>query len=254
MRRLFAITLLLVVGVLLAACTSASEKQLVLVREMEVPVRAYREDGAWAGIPPSRYTKNWEDPTFSGVIFHLGPDFANLDDPTWWDRLHADMERAFSQAPEHPALHEVPPVEWLKQNASRGDKTHYLVAVTLPFGGRLQGGISEVAFNRYIRDIENGEYHIHGPGDLINPMQIALEDGTQIFSAEVPFRENGEGSYIGELYRVQMTSNGTLLYEFSDKTRYATLVLPQELMEMGKSQLAVGQPCETVIIAKVYAP
>ncbi len=220
----------------------------------DVTFTASRYDSAYAVFPESEYTISFS--------IGLGEGFVDLEADDWFERLQKEIENVYlserglaenkyfttqininsgdaidKKREKVPAytVHEIPSVEWLMQNITRGVRNPFLsVTIDLPTDGTLKEVVTREYYEQYSNKYPYEMFELR-------PMQI-IASGQKINTIwRISVFPQGEGkpdSYLETLEDLQENETGQLLYKFADGKRYLLINLPAEMLTLRAEDLA----------------
>lgn len=203
----------------------------------KVHVEAYRYDSGAVSLPVSKYSR--------GFTYYLGPDFADLDDPTFWPRAHEKVEKLFEVRPStdfpEDRFFEVPPIDWLRENGEAYVYHQYIVEYTLPPGGVI---MSET-IPSVCDDLEGSE------GFPI--FNVVVEGQVMCVSPEASDAGQNGGKYTTYLSLFYHPGEDWLLFYHPENSQYYSIDIPEEILELEPATLDElgGERLEFVLQAEV---
>jgi hypothetical protein len=226
-RRVALLAVMIVVVMPICACERGLEILKPTGSHYPVIVSAYRLPSAHVHLPKSEYTIEFG--------FGLDSSFYDLEDPSWWSRFRQELVEKKTRDDEdwdeerygEPWINEVPPIEWLEQNARRSIVVFWPAMICLPEGGTLRKAVIQADFE-VIREKYPGETE-----------QIVLEDEHLFFAWQVIEFRIDSGVYQDSLDFVQEAFGGKLLYAFPDGKRFLVIELPEQFLELDEEHLGI---------------
>lgn len=255
--RKVSITLIFVLALLaLVSCGPGLKNLRPTGESQEISITIVRDDSVSLALPESAFTIHF--------TLTLGKDFLDFNDPTWYERARAEIEKIYQgerggapsgymkstiiinsgDGPEQKKkdhfILEVPSAEWLKENTKRGVNRPFLFAYFegLPIEGDLRR-----AYSKEIYDI-NLEKYPEDRRDLA-PMQIRV-DGEEIhtiwktYPEEIGRGQEGDKFFTETLEDMQKSQDGIYLYRFPKSKKYALIQLPSEITNLTAEDLVKG--------------
>ena len=212
----------------------------------QVPITVSRKDMVWVQFPESVYTKSFE--------MDFDKKLMDLNDPNWWNALHDEVvnvyesERGLTEShsihteitigdptpdPNPYLVTQVPSVEWLKANVSRGKVSPLLLATSfsLPEGGSLIGMVNEEDYKKY--------YASDFPSNRANLAkdQVSLDGVVEHYYWEIFYYPDTQ-LYQADLKYVHAALSGRLLFRYPDGIHYLVFDLPPAVLNQTADSLA----------------
>ena len=231
------------------------------VEQIEIVV--HRSDSVTVSFDDSDYIKSFS--------LKLGDDFVNIEDPTWWSRLHKELEQVYCgerglceskyfsysievnssddpQPTEEKSPYtviQVPTIEWLKLNAEVFvNKPMVYAMIDLPETGEMRKNVSAESYQNYIEKYPNERSEL-------SPMQIEIDGIVSNYLWQIfDYKEGDDRYYMEMLDDLVKSDNGTLLYRYADG-RYLVIEMPKEMLALTEDDLLTGDKTYN-ISAKVY--
>lgn len=191
----------------------------------EVSGKAFRYVTGYLQFPESDYSKSLD--------FSMGLDFADTDDPTYWERAHEAIIDWNKEVQSSEFFYDtfengVPPLNWLKENTIPYTGYYYLVEAYLPPGGALMESISEDMYKDLRKRKSDSATHL-----IINDEDVFLYDFGD---------SEEEGVYfIASAMDFFLESNAKKwIYRFPDNISYLVIDKPQEISIRSLEELDRG--------------
>lgn len=213
---------------------------------MEIKIQLLRHDSVDLSFSKSEYVRS------DRLSYGLGSNFLDFDQPDWWSRVQAQLEKDQSEflAEGHePSFLKVPPVEWLKKNVRRTIDVVYAVKISLPTGGVLQRRVSKEDYDDFRERYPNGDERY----PKLDPKHIVSETGENVFTIWNVFESHkNKENYHLEFRKARRALEGQLLFEYADENTYMVIQLPPEFLEMQEGLMPRGFNRDFMAKAVIY--
>jgi hypothetical protein len=227
MFRRMTLNTILLVAVLLSACSPRPQQLTPTGETQQVKLRAYSFLFVEAVFPASHYTTA----TRFGML--LDENYAHMSDNLKWQKLFEEVQYIYAEERKSESksysFNEIPSIDWLKQNVYWNISKEYMFEVDLPARGKMQKIVSKEEYKEWTKENPYDD-------ESSKPMHVIVS-GADIYSTWPNIMEDAPQMYMRPFSHLHRDSITKLMYRYEDGKRYLIINLPKAFLYLSEDEL-----------------